>query len=108
MARVVAGIDVGGTFTDLILFEAPGEAASEGRVRLAKIHTTPENQAIGVLGAIRKAGAAPGDLDLIIHGTTTTTNAVLERKVARCGLITTAVFATPSNSAAGRGPSRTA
>ena len=92
MARVVAGIDVGGTFTDLILFEAPSEAAADGRVRLAKIHTTPENQAIGVLGAIRQAGATPGELDLIIHGTTTTTNAVLERKISRCGLITTRGF----------------
>jgi N-methylhydantoinase A len=92
MARVVAGIDVGGTFTDLILFEAPSEGAADGRVRLAKIHTTPENQAIGVLGAIRQAGATPGELDLIIHGTTTTTNAVLERKISRCGLITTRGF----------------
>lgn len=92
MGRVVAGIDVGGTFTDLILFEAPDETDGEGRVRLAKVHTTPENQAIGVLGAIEGAEVAPADLDLIIHGTTTTTNAVLERKVSRCGLITTRGF----------------
>ena len=92
MGRVVAGIDVGGTFTDLILFEAPDEHQPQGRVRLAKIHTTPENQAHGVLGAIEKAGVAPSDLDLIVHGTTTTTNAVLERKLSRCGLITTEGF----------------
>jgi N-methylhydantoinase A len=81
----VAGIDVGGTFTDLLLQD------SDGTVRLAKVPTTP-NQADGVLDAIEAAGADPAGLDLIIHGTTATTNAVLERKLARVGLITTSGF----------------
>jgi N-methylhydantoinase A len=59
---------------------------------LAKIPTTAANQADGVLAAIAEAGIAAADLDLIIHGTTTTTNAVLERKVAKVGLITTRGF----------------
>jgi len=83
--RRVAGIDVGGTFTDLLLQDA------DGSVRLAKVLTTP-NQADGVLAAIEAAGADPASLDLIIHGTTATTNAVLERKLAKVGLITTAGF----------------
>lgn len=83
--RRVAGIDVGGTFTDLLLQEA------DGTIRLAKVPTTP-NQADGVLAAIAAAGADPAALELIIHGTTATTNAVLERKLARVGLITTAGF----------------
>jgi len=83
--RRVAGIDVGGTFTDLLLQEA------DGTVRLAKVPTTP-NQADGVLAAIEAAGADAAALDLIIHGTTATTNAVLERKLARVGLVTTAGF----------------
>ncbi len=88
--RRVAGIDVGGTFTDLLLYEAvAGEA---GTIRLAKIPTTADNQAHGVLAAIAATGCAPADLDLIIHGTTATTNAVLERKLARVGLITTMGF----------------
>ncbi len=87
--RRVVGIDVGGTFTDLLLYEVGPQGA---RVRLAKILTTPANQADGVLAAIDAAGVAPRDLDLIIHGTTTTTNAVLERKVAKVGLVTTAGF----------------
>jgi N-methylhydantoinase A len=87
--RRVVGIDVGGTFTDLLLYEA---APQGSRVRLAKIPTTASNQADGVLAAIAQAGATPADLDLIIHGTTTTTNAVLERKVARVGLVTTRGF----------------
>ena len=61
-------------------------------MRLAKIPTTAANQADGVLAAIAAAGVAPGDLDLVIHGTTATTNAVLERKVAKVGLITTRGF----------------
>src|SRR5215467_6432862 len=87
--RRVAGVDVGGTFTDLLLHEAGPEGI---RVRLAKIPTTSANQADGVLAAIAKAAVAPSALDLIIHGTTTTTNAVLERKVAKVGLITTGGF----------------
>ena len=86
--RRVVGVDVGGTFTDLLLFEA---GAGGSRVGLAKIPTSP-NQADGVLAAIAEAGVAIADLDLIIHGTTTTTNAVLERKLAKVGLITTRGF----------------
>src|SRR5436190_20501197 len=87
--RRVAGVDVGGTFTDLLLYEVGPEGE---RVRLAKILTTSANQADGVLAAIAQAGVSPHDLDLVIHGTTTTTNAVLERKVAKVGLITTRGF----------------
>jgi N-methylhydantoinase A len=86
MSRI-AGIDVGGTFTDLILVD---DAA--GTVRLAKVPTTASNQAWGVLAALDAAGADPGSLDAIVHGTTTTTNAMLERKIARVGLITTRGF----------------
>ncbi|WP_279358035.1 hydantoinase/oxoprolinase family protein [Methylobacterium indicum] len=87
--RRVAGIDVGGTFTDLLLTEADSSGV---RVRLAKVPTTIRNQAEGVLAAIRAAEAGPADLDLVIHGTTATTNAVLERKTAKVGLITTEGF----------------
>jgi N-methylhydantoinase A len=87
--RRIAGIDVGGTFTDLVLLETgPGGS----RVRLAKVPTTLPNQAEGVLAAIEAAGIVPSEIDLIVHGTTATTNAVLERKVARVGLITTQGF----------------
>jgi N-methylhydantoinase A len=87
--RRIAGIDVGGTFTDLLLTET---SAAGARVMLAKIPTTASNQALGVVAAIAETGLSPGDLDLIIHGTTATTNAVLERKVAKVGLITTRGF----------------
>ena len=83
----LAGIDVGGTFTDLILVDDV-----TGEVKLAKVPTTVENQAFGVLAALDAAGADVGALAAIVHGTTTTTNAMLERKIARVGLITTRGF----------------
>ncbi len=84
---LVAGVDVGGTFTDLLLLDL-----GTGAVRLAKTPTTADNQAFGVLAALDAAGADIAALDLIVHGTTTTTNAVLERNLSRTGLITTRGF----------------
>ena len=85
---VVAGIDVGGTFTDLILIDARGG----GKVSIAKTPTTPDNQAFGVVAALDQSGFGVDGIDLIVHGTTTTTNAVLERRLARTGMITTRGF----------------
>ncbi len=84
---VVAGVDVGGTFTDLILID---QAA--GRVSIAKTPTTVDNQAFGVVAALAATSYPVKDIDLIVHGTTTTTNAVLERRLAKTGMITTAGF----------------
>lgn len=87
MTGLVAGVDVGGTFTDLVIFDP-----ATGAVRLAKVPTTLPNQAGGVLDAFAEAGADLSAIDLIVHGTTTTTNAVLERNLAQTGLITTQGF----------------
>jgi N-methylhydantoinase A len=84
---LVAGVDVGGTFTDLVILDP-----ATGAVRLAKVPTTLPNQAEGVLSAFEAAKADLSDIDLIVHGTTTTTNAVLERQLARTGMITTQGF----------------
>ncbi|MFZ2651656.1 MAG: hydantoinase/oxoprolinase family protein [Burkholderiaceae bacterium] len=86
MSRI-AGIDVGGTFTDLIFVDD-----ASGQVRLAKVPTTMENQALGVIAALDAAQVDAATLDAIVHGTTTTTNAMLERRTARVGLITTRGF----------------
>ena len=80
------GVDVGGTFTDLILLDP------QGQVRIAKVPTSTANQAHGVLDAIAHTGVDLAAVGIIVHGTTTTTNAVLERKLARTGLITTRGF----------------
>jgi N-methylhydantoinase A len=81
------GIDVGGTFTDLVSFDD-----ATGEVRVAKVPTTPENQAGGVLAALDRSGLPLDSVDALIHGTTATTNALLERRLPRVGLITTAGF----------------
>ncbi len=83
----IVGVDVGGTFTDLVLVDE-----AQGSVRVAKVLSTPENQAYGVLAALDDAGVALAEVDQVVHGTTVTTNALLERKLARCGLITTRGF----------------
>jgi N-methylhydantoinase A len=82
----IVGVDVGGTFTDLIVVDDAGSIA------LAKVPTTPANQATGVLAALTEAGADLASVAAIVHGTTTTTNALLERKIARVGLVTTKGF----------------
>src|SRR5262249_10174977 len=84
---LLVGVDVGGTFTDLVVFDE-----ATGAVRVAKVPTTPRNQADGVLAAVAATNATPAELAIVVHGTTTATNAVLERKGARTGLITTRGF----------------
>jgi N-methylhydantoinase A len=81
------GIDVGGTFTDLLAIDT-----ATNEVKLAKVPTTVDNQAIGFMAALAAAGLDPALLQAVVHGTTTTTNAVLERKIAKVGLITTKGF----------------
>ena len=86
------GVDVGGTFTDLFLVGDDGEGA-QFRV---KTPSTPADPSQGVLNGVRRicseAGIEVGDLRNILHGTTVATNAVLESKGARVGLITTVGF----------------
>ena len=83
----IVGVDVGGTFTDLVLFDTETES-----VKIAKVPSTPENQSYGVMSALESAGSTMENLYTIIHGTTVTTNALLERKISRVGLITTRGF----------------
>src|ERR1700689_4441054 len=85
------GIDVGGTFTDIVV------AGSDGRTIIAKATTTPADQSDGVLAGIALAalqlGVTPatllGETSRIVHGTTVATNALLEGKTAPVGLLTT-------------------
>jgi N-methylhydantoinase A len=85
------GIDVGGTFTDLVAVD------DFGRATLAKVPSTPEDPSAGVLDGLRLLAQMLGhplrallaQTDRIVHGTTVATNALLERKGARVGLLTT-------------------
>ena len=87
MSGAIVGIDVGGTFTDLVFMEP-----DSGDVRIAKVPTTPGNQAEGFMAALTEASVDLASVANISHGTTTTTNALLERKLSKCGLITTKGF----------------
>ena len=82
-----AGIDVGGTNTDLLVLEPGG-----GEFKVTKVPTTPADQSLGVMNALGDTGIPLADLTAVVHGTTIATNAVLERKGARAGLITTRGF----------------
>src|SRR5690242_1956595 len=85
------GVDVGGTFTDLFLVDD-----GDHRQWRVKTPSTPQDPSQGVLSGVARiceqAGIAPGDLGNVVHGTTVATNAVLESKGARVGLITTRGF----------------
>ncbi len=85
------GIDVGGTFTDLLLLND-----TTGEIRLLKTPTTPRDQSVGILSGIEKildqAGVPSADIGALLHGTTVSTNVVLEEKGARVGLIVTRNF----------------
>ena len=82
------GIEVGGTFTDLILIDDQGEIRAT-----TKVLSTPENPAIAVITALDEVVGLAGPQIELLHGSTVATNAVLERKGARTGLLTTKGFA---------------
>ncbi|HKA68855.1 MAG TPA: hydantoinase/oxoprolinase family protein [Actinomycetes bacterium] len=79
------GVDVGGTFTDLVFVD-------DERVVTTKVLSTPADQSVGVLAAWHAAGIDPGAVAALAHGTTVATNALLERTGARTALVTTDGF----------------
>jgi N-methylhydantoinase A len=88
-ARSRLAVDIGGTFTDLVL-ELPSRTLS---AKLLTTHGSPDEAVIeGTQTILREAGIGASSLDLVIHGTTLATNALIERKGARTALITTDGF----------------
>ena len=81
------GIDVGGTFTDVVLLDR-----AAGRLEVAKTASTPKDQSIGILNGLARLAVDPGTIHRFAHGSTVATNTVLERKGARVALLTTAGF----------------
>src|SRR5437763_3789726 len=79
------GVDVGGTFTDLV-------ALVDGELCVAKVPSTTADQSEGVMTAIASTGVDVARVDAIAHGTTVATNALLERRGARTALVTTDGF----------------
>src|SRR5437764_6659302 len=87
-ARYRLGVDVGGTHTDLVLYDT-----ASGQLTVEKVASTPKNPALGVLDGVARfiaKGADPAAIVFFAHGTTSTTNALLELRGAQVGpLITT-------------------
>jgi N-methylhydantoinase A len=81
------GIDIGGTFTDVIVFDE-----DTGRIGVSKTPSTPDNPARGVMNGLGKADVDTADLDFFSHGSTVGTNALIERDLPRTGLVTTEGF----------------
>ncbi|MBK5115357.1 MAG: hydantoinase/oxoprolinase family protein [Thermoleophilia bacterium] len=83
------GVDVGGTFTDVLVL-----AENSDELTIAKVLSTPDDQSAGVIAGIaaacEKRGISPSELELILHGSTVVTNMILESKGAAGGLVTTA------------------
>ncbi|MFF5987089.1 hydantoinase/oxoprolinase family protein [Prauserella flavalba] len=88
---LLAGVDIGGTFTDVVLLDT-----ETGTVVTAKVLSTPDDLVRGVvegvLSACETAGRAPGDVDSILHGTTVITNALIERRGRPTALLTNTGF----------------
>ena len=88
--RYRLGVDVGGTHTDLVLLDS-----ATGNLMVEKVSSTPKNPALGVLNGVAKflaRGIAPDDIEFFAHGTTITTNALLEMRGAKVGLLITHGF----------------
>jgi N-methylhydantoinase A len=79
------GVDVGGTFTDLVLFDR-----ASGRLRVLKTPSTPQDQSEGILAGVRRLAVAADGLERIVHGTTVATNTALEGDGARLAVVATA------------------
>jgi N-methylhydantoinase A/oxoprolinase/acetone carboxylase beta subunit len=82
------GVDIGGTFTDLALFDS-----DTGQLVIHKVHSTPQDpggaMVSGIVELCDRAGVSPNELDGLLHGTTVATNAVLEHRGALTGMVTT-------------------
>jgi N-methylhydantoinase A len=79
------GVDVGGTFTDVVIL-------ADGRLITAKVPSTPSDQSEGVLAGVEAADFDAAELEAFAHGMTVATNALLERRGARLALVTTEGF----------------
>lgn len=84
---ITIGCDVGGTYTDIVAFDTESK-----QLRVNKVPSTPDDQSVGIMNSIESIDVKPAAIDLLIHGTTVATNAVLEREGATCALLATEGF----------------
>ena len=90
-SRYRLGIDIGGTFTDATLINE-----NTGEIHVGKVPSTPEDPSVGFMNAtdrmLREVAVSPDEVEYVVHGTTVATNAIIEKKVAPTGFITTDGF----------------
>lgn len=87
MNRKLVGVDVGGTFTDVFVFNQ-----DSGEIAVSKVPSTRDDQSKGFIAGIQAGAGNFAEVSTVVHGTTVGTNALLERKGAKTGIITTAGF----------------
>ena len=83
----LVGVDVGGTFTDVFVLDQ-----DTGDISISKVASTKGDQSIGFINGIEKGAKYFNEINTVVHGTTVGTNALLERKGAKTGIITTKGF----------------
>ena len=86
-AKYLVGVDVGGTFTDLLAYDE-----AEGQLLAAKVPSLPGEQWRGVLDALTELNIKSNDIRAFVHGTTIATNTLLERRGAKTAMVTTEGF----------------
>ncbi len=86
-SRLVVGVDVGGTYTDVFVLDE-----TTGNLKVAKVPSTVSDQSQGFIAGIAEGAGDFSDISTVVHGTTVGTNALLERKGAKTGIITTRGF----------------
>jgi len=87
MRKLRIAVDIGGTFTDLVAYDE-----TSGELSTLKTPSTPPTFIEGVMDALRKAGIEPQEIVAFMHGSTIATNAIIERRGAKTGLLTTKGF----------------
>ena len=80
-------VDIGGTFTDLVALDD-----ASGELHVSKSSSQPQDPVSAVLRVIEKTGIPPADVELFVHGTTVTTNALIERRGTRVAFVTNRGF----------------
>jgi N-methylhydantoinase A len=83
----LAGVDVGGTFTDAVVVDT-----ETGEIDVFKVPSTPDDPSVGVIDGLRVAGDKAAELDFLAHGTTVATNSLLQHDGATAGMITTSGY----------------
>lgn len=87
MSRYIVACDIGGTFSDMVALDT-----RRGHITNVKVPSTPPTFMEGVMNALRRAGIPPGEITVFKHGSTIATNAIIQRRGARTGLLTTEGF----------------